>query len=257
MIHPLEVQLRAAGQVPMRFGPAGRISVDEARLDENLAMIHAELDAAPEPRFARLLRRIGVPDLTVPVVAATPALRRSWFIAVAVAVLFALSASSNTTGTDAERIVVFLTLAPLVPLAGVALAFGRSVDPAHQLMVAAPRDTFRVFLIRATTVLVAGAGLLIVASALLPTGGAYRFAWLLPALAITTATMAASVGVDPRRVAAALATVWIVVVLIVSQAASVEAMFGAGGQLGAMAATILSVMVLLRRRRLIEVGGRP
>ena len=94
-MHPLEAELRRAADVPMRFSGI----VDHARLDENLVMVHAELDAPAEPRFARLLRRLRVPDLTVPVVSATPSLRRSWIFAVLIAVFFALSASTNATGS--------------------------------------------------------------------------------------------------------------------------------------------------------------
>ena len=117
-----------------------------------------------------------------------------------------------------------------------------------------PRDTFRVYLVRATTVLVASALILLLGSAFLPTGGAYRFAWLLPALAITTTTMAASVGIDPRRVAAGLATLWILLVIVVTQSASAEAMFGAASQLGSVLVAVLTMAVLVRRRRLLEAG---
>ena len=154
-MHPVEEHLARAGQDPTRYGPTAAHTPDAARLVENLAMIGAELDAPLESRFARLLRRLRVPDLTVPLVTATPGLRRSWLVAVSLAILFALSASANATGTNAERLQFFLTIAPLVPLAGVALAFGRGVDPTYEVVVAAPRDTFRVFLIRAATVLCA------------------------------------------------------------------------------------------------------
>lgn len=222
-MNDLERQLGQAAARPQLFGG---VDPEPERMDENLLAIHAELDAPRESRLARLLRRLGVPDLTVPLVTATPALRRSWFVSVAIAIFFALSVVTNDTGSGVDRIAVFLTLAPLVPLLGVALAFGRGVDPTHDLVVAAPRDTFTVFLIRALTVLIASSAILLVSSLLLPEGGAFRVAWLLPSLAISAVTLAASSRFDPRRVAAAVGAGWISVVLVVASASSSSTMFG-------------------------------
>jgi len=257
-MHAVEAALRDRAGLPMRFGPTTAHPVDRARTDENLRMIHAELDAPAQSWLARMLARLGVPDTTVPLVTATPALRRSWFLAVLVAILFALSASSNDGG-DIDRITVFLTLAPLVPLAGVALAFGRGVDPTHDLVLAAPRDTFRVFLVRALTVLIAGSAVLLLASLLLPTGGAFRFAWLLPSVAVSGATMAVSSRFEPRRAALPVAAGWIVLVLVGTQAASAQAFFGPALQLAAATVAVGSAITIWRQRAGLEFGsgGRP
>ncbi len=252
-MHPVEAALREQAAVPMRFGPTATRRTDAARVEENLRMVHAELDAPAESWFARALTKLGVSDTTVPLVTATPALRRSWFVAVLVAVLFALSAASNEGG-GVDRIAVFLTLAPLMPLAGVALAFGRGVDPTHELVVAAPQDTSRVFLVRALTVMTTSSVLLVLASVLLPTGGAFRFAWLLPALAVTGASMAASAHVEPRRSALPIAATWILIVLIGTQTASAEATFGPVLQLLAAAAAAGSAIAIWRQRGAIEFG---
>ena len=244
-----------ARATPERFGVAEPDPDLAARIDENLRVVHSEIDAPRESLLARFLRRVGVSDLTIPLVTATPALRRSWFVAIAIAVLFALSVASNDARDGVERIAFFLTLAPLVPLLGVALAFGRGVDPTHDIVVAAPRDTFRVFLVRSVTVLVASAVLLLLGSLALPAGGAYRVAWLLPALALTMLTMAISAGRDARVVAAIIASAWVVLVVVVSGAASSGAMFGPVTQLAAAGVGATAVVMLLRRRRHIEATG--
>ena len=243
-----------------RSNPEGFGAVDPdpelaTRIDENLLVVQAALDAPRESLLARALRRLGVPDLAVPLITATPALRRSWFVAIAIAVLFAVSASSNEARDAVERIAIFLTLAPLVPLLGVALAFGRGVDPTHDIVVAAPRDTFRVFLIRAATVLVASSVLLLAGSAFLPAGGWFRVAWLLPALMLTVVTMALSAGRDARIVAGAVAGAWIVAVIVVTQVASSSAMFGLITQAIALALGVAGLLVLLRRRPSVEITG--
>ena len=204
--------------------------------------------------MTRVLRRLGVPDLTIPLVTATPALRRSWFVAIAIAIFFALSVASNNTGAGVDRIAVFLTLAPLVPLAGVALAFGRGVDPTHDLVVAAPRDTFTVFLIRSLTVLAASSFILLLSSLLLPEGGAFRVAWLLPALGISALTLAASTRFDPRRAAAIVGTSWLAVVIVVANAASSAAMFGPVTQLVSLVAVTLASWYLVAGRDRFDTG---
>lgn len=230
-MNDLEQQFAQAASRPQLFGGG---ELEPARMAENLHSIHAELDAPREPRLARVLRRLGVPDLTIPLVTATPALRRSWFIAVAIAILFSLSVASNNTGAGVDRIAVFLTLAPLVPLLGVALAFGKGVDPTHDLVVAAPRDTFTVFLIRALTVLTASSAILVLSSLLLPEGGAFRVAWLLPAVAISSITLAASTRFDPRRAGAIIGSAWLVLVIVVAGAASSSVMFGPVTQIASL-----------------------
>lgn len=248
-MNDLERQLQQAATSPQLFAPS---EAEPTRAGENLLAIHADLDAPRESKLARLLRRLGVPDLTVPLVTATPALRRSWFVSVAIAVFFAVTVASNNEGVGVDRIAVFLTLAPLLPLLGVALAFGRGVDPTHELVVAAPRDTFQVFLIRAVTVLTASSMVLLVSSLALPSGGAYRVAWLLPAVGITAVAMALSARYDGRRVAAIVATGWIALVLIVVGASSAAVMFGPGLQVASVVATAGAGYWLIGRRDRLE-----
>lgn len=246
-LHALEVALAQAGADAARY-PAPPTATE--RLAENRASVLAETCAPTPTRTARALRRLGLGDATVRLVTATPALRRSWYLAVAVAVLFAANAASSSTAEGADRIVVFLSIAPLVPLLGVALAFGRGVDPTHETIVAAPMDGFRVFLVRCLAVLAASVALLTLAALVVRDGGGMRIAWLLPALAVTSVGMAASSRSDPRRAAGAVAVAWIVVVVVTGQIADDQVVaFRAGGQLLALVVTALAAVVVTRNRR--------
>lgn len=249
--HDITGLLGAAGQRPQQFTAAS----EPAGLDENLFLIQAELDAPAESRLARILRRLGVSDLTIPLVTATPALRRSWFGAMAIAVLFGLVAATGEEATGVDRIVVFLTLAPLLPLLGVAMAFGKGVDPTHDLVVAAPRDTFTVFLIRSITVLLASSLVLLASSLLLPAGGAFRFAWLMPSLAIAAVTFALAPRFGTRRAAAGVGIAWLVVVLAVTNASSSASMFGPITQVAALVIAAIAVLGLARSRVSFDLGG--
>ncbi len=247
----LEAALARAGERP-RFLVADD-TVDEGRLLANQTAIHIELDAPRATWLARLLTRVGVDERSIPLVTATPGLRRSWIGAVVIALMFALSAASSSQAEGVERIVVFLTMAPLVPLLGVALAFGRGVDPTHEIVIAAPMDSFRVFLVRAVTVLAASASILLVGSVLVPEGGGARVAWLLPAIAATVATMALATRVEPRLAAGVTAAAWITIVVTVTQTADPAAMFGAVTQMVCVAVIVFGGAIFHRRRRRLDV----
>ena len=254
----LETALVRAGQRP-RF-MAGDTSMDPHRLVANRIAVEVELDASRPTRLARLLARVGVAEGTIPLITATPALRRSWLAAIVVALLFAVSAASNSTAEGAERIVTFLTIAPLVPLLGVALAFGRGVDPTHELVLAAPMDAFRVFLVRAATVMSTSTVILLIVSLLVPDGGAARVAWLLPALAATAVTTALATRFEPRLAAGVVAAAWVSIVVVVSQATDPAAMFGPATQLVCLALAVAGGVVFHRRRLRIDtiaVEGNP
>lgn len=242
---------RGAHRPRFLAGPAA--TPDPQRLAANFAAIETEIDAPAPGLLARLLLRFGVGEGTVPLVTATPALRRSWIVSVGVAVLFALSAAGSNTGEGVDRIVVFLTMAPLVPLIGVALAFGPRVDPTHEVALAAPIDGFRLFLIRALTVVGASTLALLLVSLLVPSGGSHRVAWLLPALAATSVTMALSTRFDPRMAAAAVATTWLLIVTISVAASDAAAAFGPTMQVLSLFVTAAGAVGLVQRRRRLDV----
>lgn len=250
----LEAALARAAQRP-RFlaGPADTSPATPARLASNLAAIEAELDAPRPSRLARMLGHFGVDEATIPLVTATPALRRSWIFSVLIGVFFALAAASSSTAAGVDRIIVFLTAAPLVPLVGVALAFGPGVDPTHEVAVAAPMDGFRLFLVRAVTVVSTSTGVLLVASILAPTGGLHRIAWLLPSLAATVITMALATKVDPRLAAGIVAAGWITLVIVISNVGSTSAAFGPVVQLASVPIAALALVVLVRRRHRLDL----
>ena len=224
----------------------------DARLAHNLDVVMAEIDAPPRSRFERLLLRARVPEPTARLVAATPTLRIAWFVSVAVVLLFASSAG-DTTWDDAARLAVLLTLAPLVPVVGVALAYGSGADRAHEVSLAAPLSGLRLVLLRTATVLVASAALTLLGLLLAPSAGWLRLAWLLPAAATTATTLAIGTRLGMRTAAGVVGTGWIVLVVVIAQAAGdAAAPFRATGQVGALAVAVLATVVLVTRRRHLE-----
>ncbi|MET7509157.1 zf-HC2 domain-containing protein [Streptomyces albidoflavus] len=122
--------------------------------------------------------------------AAGPALRGPWLPAVAGVCLVALVLAHGGAFPQARP--ALLLLAPLLPLAGVALSYGPHTDPLHELTATTPGGGLRLLLVRSAAVLAVCVPALTVAGALLPAvaGGPGPAAWLLPALALTLGALA-------------------------------------------------------------------
>ncbi len=235
--------------------------VEAPRLDAIWAEVAERVDAPRPGLIERVLHRVGVGRDTARLLAATPALRVSWLFAVALSLVFAaLAADAGPRGT-----LLFLTLAPVLPVAGVAAAYGRDVDPIHELAAAAPYSGFRLLLLRAAAVVATTMVLSAVGGLLLPVGVTTAAAWLLPALALTTLTLALSARVPLPRAAVAVVACWFAVVVGAQREAGGRAAlaegdyaaFGAVGQLIALVVLLISAAFLtLGHRRYTVVLGR-
>ncbi len=218
--------------------------IDQVRIDANWRAITFELDAPIPSRLERVLRRVGFSSATARLVGATPALRRSWVSSLVAVVLIGLGSADS----DPSSLAAMLTLAPLIPVLGVALAYGPAVDPVHEIGLATPMRGLRLLMIRATTVLAVAVGVL--ASTVLASSapGSLAFAWLLPGLALSSLTVGAMTVTTPRRAVAAVSVGWLLVATIARVAASDSlAVFRPAAQLIALAVAAGAGVVIVRR----------
>lgn len=235
---------------------------DRHRLDALWSDIAVAADAPRRGAIERILGRLGVPEHLGRLLAATPALRLSWLVAVAVTLGFAVSAARRGGGD--VGLVLFLVLAPLLPLAGVALSFGPGTDPLYEVAMAAPLRSFDLFLVRATAVLATTTVVAGVAATALPHAGWGAAAWLLPSFGLTTGSLALSTWVTPWKAAAALASVWVGTAAIGLRLAAGTGpgtpaferlvAFRPSGQLALAAFTLVAALVVALRRDAIEIG---
>ncbi|WP_282702878.1 zf-HC2 domain-containing protein [Streptomyces sp. CC219B] len=224
-------------------------AADPDALDAGWERLDAELDA-PRPGFLEtLLMRLGVADHTARLLAATPVLRRSWLASVVLLLL-------TTVGVvySADSPTLFLALAPMLPLAGVALSYGPALDPTYEMAVVSPVHGFRLLMIRTLAVLVAGLGLNGLATLALPAYGLRALAWLLPALALTAASLALTARLGPVLAPLLVGGAWLAL-LVSAEAAksgtdSQLAPFTAAGQgvSAAVAALAVGLLFLVRDR---------
>ncbi|MGN6574268.1 MAG: zf-HC2 domain-containing protein, partial [Nocardioides sp.] len=113
--------------------------VDTPRLDAVWAEILDEVERPRPTLLERCLHGLGVGDATARLVAATPPLRGAWLAgSVLVLVLALVSAYADPRG-----VAVYLAVAPLLPVVGVALVYGPRADPAHEIVAAAPHPQLR------------------------------------------------------------------------------------------------------------------
>jgi hypothetical protein len=223
--------------------------VEPARVESNWMEIVDVLDA-PAPRLAeRVLARLGVAPHVARLLAVTPSLSISWFGAVAIALAVAVAGSYQ-----GERgLVVFLCVAALAPVAGVAAAFGRGIDPTHELALAAPMSSVRLLLLRTVAVVVATLVVTAVGALALPGLSWTAAAWLLPALGLTCASLALATYVSHTAAFGTVAGVWIGATI----AAAVRpddalAAFDGVSQLCFVAVLAVASAVLVRRRETLD-----
>ena len=179
-------------------------------------------------------------------------------LAVALSIGFAVLATHWLGGGN----VPFLTIAPVVPVAGIAVSFGRTVDPTWEIGQATPTGGLYLTLIRAATVLAVSLVAAGIGSLALPRSGWIAMAWLMPALGLTLLTLALST--TPASTGGAAVSVgasWVAGVAIASRLAADPAVaFEATGQITLSAVAVVSAIALVARldafeRRRTTPGG--
>jgi hypothetical protein len=231
--------------------PACRALVAAAAPLDVTASWAAVADRIDRPRpslVERLLERLGIDDGFARLVGATPALQLSGLAAIT-----GLSVVAAVLGRSANSGGPFLVFAPLVPLAAVAATFAPAGDPAGETGVATALHGAGLAIRRAAIVLGTTFALLALAGLTVPGQGLTAATWVLPALALAVGSLALGTWWRIEVAVGGLAAVW----LCITTAAWVTAgrrlsftespIFGATGQVAALAATLLAVAILVAR----------
>ncbi|WSQ09266.1 zf-HC2 domain-containing protein [Streptomyces sp. NBC_01231] len=215
--------------------------------------------AQPRPRARPLALPSPGPRLAHLLWAAGPAVRGAWLPAV---LLVAFGAVALAYGADITGVrPLLLAVAPVVPVAGVALSYGAHADPLHEIAASTPSAGLRLVLTRTAAVLAVSVPLLTLAGLLVPSSDAPgAAAWLLPGLALTLASLALAGYVGVRTATAVTGGGWLCAVLAPVLAAPggrltarlaeqlQYCLDGAPAQGGWAAAAVLSAVLLAARR---------
>lgn len=155
------------------------------------------------------LIRLGVGAAIARLLIRTPALRLPWLIAVSITLVFAGLAA--TLGSTENDLVPFLIAAPLAPLIGVAFAYNRPSDPIQQITTVAPIDPLRLLLLRTAAVAASAISIALIADLVfIPPDRSWL--WILPALTLTTLTLAIGTYLHLWLAAACVGTLWLLAV---------------------------------------------
>ncbi|SER82903.1 Putative zinc-finger [Streptomyces sp. yr375] len=191
----------------VRQSPAAGVVLAEVRA--TVLREVREVTPRAHPPFSFLTRALW---------AAGPALRGAWLPALLLVALGALALSYGA-GVDGSW-PLLLALAPVVPVAGVAVSYGVHADPLHEIAAATTSGGLRLMLTRTTAVLAVSLPLLTLTGLLLPASGAPgAAAWLLPGLALTLASLTLAGWVGCRTATALTGGGWLAAVLVPALAA--------------------------------------
>lgn len=220
----------------------------------------------------RAARRCGVPAHVWRLLSATPSLRTSWLVGVALTLAAAIGAARylspgfDLEGASAKAAALpavlpaslpFLLLVPLLPLAGVAAAFHPRLDPTADLSTAAPLSAVWLYCVRSVAVI--GATLIpaVLAAFALPSSGWLPLLIVLPALGVSVAALALATLIRPLPAALCVGAGWVVVVsgLALSAGSPADAFTGRA-QPAWLAVVAAACALLAARHRKLELGWK-
>jgi hypothetical protein len=200
--------------------------LDARRVESIWREVVDRVDAPRRSGPERLLARLGVGEATARLVAATPTLRGPWLLAVAGVLALAAWAAQ----VDERYLRMFLVVAPLGPLAGVAVAFSGGVDRTREIGLATPYSGLRLLLIRTAAVLAVTVPIVAAAGLALPGSSWLAAAWLLPTAGLTSAALALTARLTPVVAVGVVAAAWVLVTTPATFAGHPGLAFGAGAQ---------------------------
>lgn len=210
------------------------VGVPAARMDAVWAAIVDVVDTPRVTWVERVMCRFGVQPEEARLLATAPSLKLSWLLSVCVALAFVGFAPVAVDRTTLG----FLVLAPLVPVLGVACAYGRGVDPTYELTRSTPYPSARLLLLRVVAVLVASLAVT-VPFAVIFARGWQPMSWLLPALALVGLTLVAARWLQLPVAATLVAGCYLLVIVsAVKGSAGVASIFNGSHQWVWLAAAV-------------------
>lgn len=227
--------------------------VDAGAMERNWHAIDHAIDLPTPGPWERALLALGVPDDAARLLSATPALRASWLLGTCLTLL--LAALTVRLDEPGGTPLIFLTIAPLLPAAGIAGTLGERWDPGYELGRIAAPSAFRLVLLRSAVVLTTTAVLTAAASLVLPRWGPAAFGWLLPSCLLTVTSLLLLPRIGSLPAAITTAVVWLSAVTLTRHSG---ALFSLPGQsaLAVLLLLALTLLILLRADFDFERGIR-
>ena len=254
--HPLAV-VGASVESHLVECPACREHLGElmshTTVDRAWTVIRAHVEA-PRPSVAeRVISWCGVRGESARLLVAVPAFRGAWVLGMVMVTLFAGVAAVFAGDFG---LTVFLVVAPLAPVAGVAASFGGDADPCHELVTVTPYSAVRLLLLRTAGVLVTSLPLTVRAGLALPGPAWLGVAWLTPAAAGVALTLLLTPLIGSTITATALGACWSLGVVSAARYSDPIEVVEPSMQLVFTVVTLVAVVALVLRQPSFEHLGR-
>jgi hypothetical protein len=184
--------------------------VDPDQLARAWTGVREEIARAPLPVPLRLLRRAGLREEDAALLNASRTLYVPWILVTVALCVVAVAASMPG---DQLGQALYLLVAPLVPVLGVAFAF-HTTDPMVELTNATAYSKLRLVLLRTMAVIVTTVPLVVGMGALVAGIGWLSVAWLGPAFGLTLLTLVGLTWWRPVPVSSVIGAGWAIVVSV-------------------------------------------
>ncbi len=181
--------------------------VPAAPLAAGWDLVLEAVEVPPPTLLGRALRRAGLSAADSLIMETAPRVLRAWFACLVGLLGFTFVA--RDVGGQSGALVAFLFVAPVLPVAGVALAYGPGADPSYDIVLASPYRMFRLVLLRSVMVLATALPVIAAAGLLLPISTVAAVAWVLPALGFSVVVLGVSTWVRGEYAAVAIAFAWV------------------------------------------------
>ncbi len=215
--HPLSV-VGASVEAHLVGCPDCRVRLGELMprqaVDRAWSAIRAHIETPRRSLPERLIRWFGVSTETARLLVAVPAFRGAWLLGLFMVTLFAGLAALFAGDYG---MTLFLIVAPLAPVAGVAASFGGDADPCHELVTVTPYSVVRMLLLRTAGVLATSLPVTLLAGLALPGPAWVGVAWLTPAAAGVALILLLAPIFGSTVAAATMAALWSAAVVFASR----------------------------------------
>ena len=222
-------------------------------VDRAWLAVRAHVETPRPNLLERLIRRMGISIEVARLLVAVPAFRGAWLLGLFVVTLFA---SLAALFAGEYGLTLFLCVAPLAPVAGVAASFGGDADPCHELVTVTPYSAVRMLLLRTTGVLATSLPVTLLFGLALPGPAWVGVAWLTPAIAGVALTLLLAPVFGATATAATMAAFWSTAVVFATRVSDPVEVVEPTMQLVFAALTLVAVAALAIRQPSLEHLGR-
>ena len=236
-----------------RCTTALRVLMPPEPVDRAWRRVRAHVEEPRAGVVERLLRVLGVSEESGRLLGAVPAFQGAWMLG-----LFSITVFAGVAAVFAGDLgmSLFLIVAPLAPVAGVAASFGGDADPAQELEAVTPYSSVRLLLLRTAGVLGTSVPVTMLLGLALPGPAWLAVSWLTPALTGIAIILALSPYVGTTTTAAVLGAAWSVGVLVADRAGEPETVVEPAMQLVLAVLAAVALVYLVLNHPTLDPAGR-